>query len=156
MVNGSYQPEGPGSVSLVTPMSFLPGEWRVHRDITDRRDHRNGVFVGRAVFEPGSLPGELSYAEEGEITIAGSSHPAGRRLIYRDLGGPAMDVRFADGRPFYRLELLDGRWSADHPCGADHYRVTGRVLHPGAWTERWHTVGPAKDYDLDTTYTRIG
>jgi hypothetical protein len=137
-------------------MLFLPGEWHVHRDIADRRAQQNGTFIGRAVFSPGAQPGELFYTEQGEVTFGTHRGPAGRSLIYRDLGGPVMDVFFGDGRPFYRLELGDGQWSADHLCDADLYKVSGRLLDADSFTERWHAAGPAKDYDLDTTFTRLG
>ncbi|MFI9639083.1 DUF6314 family protein [Micromonospora sp. NPDC051925] len=152
-MRAKHQAEEPDLPFPVTPLRFLPGEWRVHRTIFDHRAHQDGVFTGRAVFSPGP-PGELWYAEQGEVAIGTYRGPASRRLIYRDRGGPAMDVHFADGRPFYRLDLRDGQWSASHLCNADTYRVAGRLLHADAFTEQWHVEGPTKEYDLDTTYTR--
>jgi hypothetical protein len=63
-------------------------------------------------------------------------------------------VRFADGRPFYELDLRDQRWGADHLCGADLYTVTGLVTGPDSFVETWHAGGPGKDYDLVTCYSR--
>ncbi|WP_306213161.1 DUF6314 family protein [Actinoplanes sp. RD1] len=134
-------------------MRFLRGDWSVRRLITDRRAGRDGLFTGRATFSPGE-DRSLAYAEEGELRYGDHVGPATRRLIYR-ADGELLDVRFADGRPFYRLDLRAESWDAEHPCGADLYTVTGRITGPDEFTELWHAGGPAKDYDLATTYTRV-
>ena len=66
-----------------------------------------------------------------------------------------MEVRFADGRDFYELDLR-ADWTAEHPCREDTYVVVGRVEGPDRWTEHWHATGPEKDYELFTEYERLG
>ncbi|WP_203835034.1 DUF6314 family protein [Winogradskya humida] len=149
MVSGSVQ-EVPAEV---TPLQFLHGEWAVRRDITDRRSGHTGLFTGRASFEWDA--GTLRYAEEGELRFAEHRGPASRRLVYVAGAGSAVGVRFADGRPFYDLDLRDQRWGADHLCGADLYTVTGLITGPDSFVETWHAGGPGKDYDLVTAYQRL-
>lgn len=137
------------------PVRFLRGDWAVRRVVTDRRSGTDGLFTGTAVFRETADGDTLDYAEDGELRFGAHVGPATRRLVYRAAGGSALDVRFADGRPFYRLDLRDESWDADHLCGADLYSVTGRITGPDGFTELWHAAGPAKDYDLATTYERI-
>ncbi|BCJ51335.1 hypothetical protein Asp14428_28100 [Actinoplanes sp. NBRC 14428] len=138
----------------VTPAAFLEGEWTVRRVILDHRAGAEGSFTGRARFtrEPG---GTLRYAEEGEVSIGEHRGPATRELTYQQCDDGTVDVRFADGRAFYRLDLDGDRWHATHPCDPDHYTVTGRITGPDGFTEHWHAVGPRKDYELATTYARV-
>ncbi len=96
----------------------------------------------------------LAYDEHGELRFGSHRGPASRSLLYRDLADGSADVRFADGREFYRLDLRSGTWSAEHPCRADQYLVTVTRLSPDSFTEAWRVSGPAKDYELTTTYTR--
>jgi hypothetical protein len=109
--------------------------------------------------EQGPADGEsrvLAYHEHGELRFGGHLGPASRSLFYRELPDGSADVRFADGREFYRLDLRHGTWSAEHPCRADKYLVTVTRLSPDSFTENWRVVGPAKDYELTTTFTRAG
>jgi len=120
-----------------------------------------GSFDGRAAFasapaDAGLPAGALAYQETGELRFGSHRGPASRSLLF--LPGPdgAAEVLFADGRPFYRLDLRSGRWQAEHPCREDQYVVTVRVLRPDCFTEHWRVRGPAKDYEMTTTLTRIG
>jgi hypothetical protein len=128
---------------------YLRGRWRVRRRIVDHRNGVEGSFVGSAEFDD-----DLSYHEEGELRFGGHCGPATRSLRYVDRGAHIFDVTFADGRDFYRLDLRAGGWQAEHPCNADTYVVAGRITGPDSYTEHWHATGPAKDYELLTSYER--
>jgi Family of unknown function (DUF6314) len=136
---------------------YLRGRWQVERAITDFRSGQSGSFAGSArCAEPvAGPPGALSYQEQGELTFGRHRGPASRSLLYVARSDGAVDVRFGDGRPFYRLDLASGACSAEHPCGSDSYLVTIRVLSPGAYIERWRVRGPGKDYVMTTTMVRI-
>ena len=144
-----YLPERDGAVADRTLAGFLRGPWRVRRRVVDHRRGLEGLFVGRARFAE-----DLSYTEDGELTFGGHRGPASRSLRYFDRGGRVLDVRFADGREFYRLELAADGWSAEHPCRDDTYVVAGRITGPDSFTEHWRAIGPDKDYELLTTYER--
>jgi hypothetical protein len=146
-------------------LEFLRGRWQAERELTDFRSGQRGTFSGLATFTPAAAgtaaaaapgPGALSFQEQGQLRFGGHSGPARRSLLY--VAGPdgAAEVLFADGRPFYRLDLRSGSWQAGHPCRADHYLVTIRVLGPDSFTESWRTRGPEKDYVMTTNLTRIG
>ncbi|MEU8817687.1 DUF6314 family protein [Actinoplanes sp. NPDC048796] len=130
--------------------AFLRGRWRVRRRIVDHRAGVEGSFAGAAEFGD-----DLSYHEQGELTYGDHRGPATRSLRYHDRGGHRLEVTFADGRPFYLLDLSDDAWSAEHPCAADTYVVAGRVTGPDSYTEHWHATGPNKDYELFTSYERL-
>jgi hypothetical protein len=121
----------------------------VRRRVVDHRRGAEGVFLGWASFGD-----DLTYEEQGELRFGAHQGPAARSLRYIDRGGDVFDVRFADGRDFYRLDLSDGGWSAEHPCRDDTYVVAGRITGPDTFTEHWHATGPDKDYELLTTYER--
>jgi hypothetical protein len=143
----------PGSTA-----DYLRGRWQVERAITDFRSGQSGSFAGsaRCAETPAGSAGALSYQEQGELNFGAHRGPASRGLLYLPRSDGAVDVRFADGRPFYRLDLRSGACSAEHPCGRDSYLVTIRVLSPGAYIERWRVRGPGKDYVMTTTMVRLG
>ena len=140
-------------------VGYLAGEWDVVREIADHRSGQAGKFRGRASFRaaPGH-PGRsvLDFAEEGELRFGGHRGPASRSLRYYGLADGGADVRFADGRAFFRLDLRLGSCRAVHPCRADRYAVTVTLLSSDCFTEIWRVTGPDKDYDMTTVYTRAG
>jgi hypothetical protein len=96
----------------------------------------------------------LAYHEEGELRFRDHRGPAYRRLCYRGQPDGTADVRFDDGRAFYLMDLRSGTWHSVHLCGADRYEVTGQILGPDQYAERWRTTGPRKDYELITALVR--
>ena len=63
-------------------------------------------------------------------------------------------MRFADGRPFYVLDLRTGQAQAEHGCGPDHYLISHRVLAADLLEEEWRVRGPDKDYRAITRHAR--
>jgi Family of unknown function (DUF6314) len=143
-------------------LDFLRGRWRADRVLTDFRSGQTGSFAGVAAFterpaDPAGPAGPvLAYLEQGELSFGKHHGPASRSLLYLPAEDGAATVLFADGRPFYRLDLRSGVCHAEHPCGPDSYLVTVRVLGPDAYAERWRASGPGKDYEMTTTLARIG
>ena len=152
---------GTGGQTAGGTAGFLRGDWHVVRRICDHRTGQAGSFRGEASFRPGETglsPGGrvLAYDEHGELRFGGHRGPASRSLLYLELADGSADVRFADGREFYRLDLRSGTWQAEHPCRADRYLVMTTVPAADTFTETWQVTGPAKDYELTTTSTRAG
>jgi Family of unknown function (DUF6314) len=153
-------------------LGFLAGEWNVLRWISDHRTGTDGEFRGRASFRPrpeadsspdhgspdhGSVNhGALEYIEHGELAFGAHQGPAFRSLIYSGRADGAADVWFADGRPFFRLDLRTGHCQAEHPCNADQYLVTVTRQGEDCFTGSWQVAGPEKDYEMTATYTRRG
>ncbi len=140
-------------------VDFLSGDWNVERRICDRRGAQVGSFRGTASFRtcPESAAGRtLAYVESGELSLGSHRGPAGRSLLVLDAGDGSADVRFPDGREFYRLDLRTVSCTATHPCRADLYDVTVTRLSADSYAENWRVTGPEKDYELRTTYTRTG
>jgi Family of unknown function (DUF6314) len=146
---------GGGGEGSGQTIEFLRGDWDVERLIRDRRVGQDGAFRGTARFRATADNQVLEYTEEGELRFGSHHGPARRRLIYRGRADGAADVRFADGREFYRFDLRAGVSQADHPCRADSYHVVITRLSPDSFTETWQVAGPDKDYELATTYRRI-
>lgn len=128
---------------------YLPGRWQVERELRD--GERRGRFSGEATF---ALDGdEIVWDEQGEIGLGDHVGPARRRLrLVR--GSGAWEVRFDDGRPFHRLDLSAGRWSAGHDCRADRYDGAFEVLSDDAFDVIWDVHGPAKDQRIVSRYRR--
>lgn len=135
-------------------LARFAGTWSVDRGVADARAGLDGTFRGTATSTP-TGDGGLACVEEGVLAFGGDVRPAGRRLLLRSDGDGAVDVLFGDGRPFYRFDLRDDRWSGVHGCGDDTYTVRGRFVGEDAYEEVWHAVGPRKDYRLTTTYRRL-
>ena len=151
----------PGDAPLLPggTVGYLAGDWDVVREIADHRGGCAGEFRGRASFRPApDRPGcsVLDFAERGELRFGGHRGPASRSLRYHGRANGAADVRFADGRAFFRLDLRSGMCSAVHRCRADRYAVTVTWLSQDCFTEIWRVTGPDKDYDMTTVYTRAG
>ena len=135
-------------------LEFLIGDWNVVRRISDCRSGRRGCFLGTAVFLPAA--GIVRYTEQGELTFGDHRGPASRALQYTAGAGGAADVRFADGREFFCLDLSSGSCRAEHLCGKDRYQVTVTRVSQDSFTETWRVTGPAKNYEMTTRYLRTG
>jgi hypothetical protein len=160
-------------------LAFTAGHWRIERVLADHRSGAQGRFTGRATLsepaprsatreaqpgepqpgEPGDPgphdPGpELCYLETGELRFGTHTGPATRTLRYQGRPDGTVDVRFADGHFFYRLDLRSGRCVAVHQCRADRYEITYLALSENAMEERWQVQGPDKDYQATATLIR--
>ena len=146
-------------------LAFTAGHWRIDRVLADHRSGTQGRFTGSATLSapaPGSAgepgphdPGpELCYLETGELRFGTHTGPATRTLRYQGRPDGTVDVRFADGHFFYRLDLRSGRCVAVHQCRADRYEITYLALSESAMEERWQVQGPDKDYQATATLIR--
>jgi Family of unknown function (DUF6314) len=165
-------------------LAFAAGHWRIERVLADHRSGAQGRFTGSATLSepapggpalsepvpgepvPGEpVPGEpvpsealrypaLCYLETGELSFGTHTGPATRTLRYQGRPDGTVDVRFADGHLFYRLDLRSGRCVAVHQCRADRYEITYLVLSENAMEERWQVQGPGKDYQAAATLIR--
>lgn len=140
---------------VIDTLAFVCGGWQLDRVLTDHRSGIEGRFTGHALVAaaPGQ-PGEWCYTEHGELRFAAHTGPASRRLRYQARPDGTVAVRFADGRPFYVLDLRTGQARAEHGCGPDHYLLTHQVLSPDLLEEEWRVRGPGKDYRAITRLAR--
>ena len=153
-------------------LAFTAGHWRIERVLADHRSGTQGRFTGSATVSepaPGSVtpgdaqpggpgphgPGpELCYLETGELCFGAHTGPATRTLRYQGRPDGTVNVRFADGHFFYRLDLRSGRCVAVHQCRADRYEITYLALSENMMEERWQVRGPGKDYQATATLIR--
>jgi hypothetical protein len=140
---------------VTNTLAFAAGHWRIERVLEDHRSGTGGRFAGRAALTGPDLPGgPLQYLETGELRFGTHTGPATRALRYQGLPDGTVDVGFADGHHFYRLDLRGGLCTAVHQCGADRYEITYLVLGDDQMEERWRVRGPDKDYRATATLTR--
>jgi hypothetical protein len=143
------------TVPVADPRTFLPGVWRIDREVHDARARTDGTFVGTATFGP---EGDgLSWVEEGTLRLGAFAGHATRAMsvVPAPAGaGAPWEVRFDDGRPFHPLDLRSGSCPVDHPCGEDHYAGWVRVEDEGLLVVSWRVTGPAKDHTILTRYSR--
>src|ERR1700683_2892111 len=152
---GPYRTPPRGTMPVPDTLAFLRGRWRLERRVGDHRSGVCGTFPGDAEFAATDDPAVLRYEERGELRFGGHAGPARRALLLRELPHGGADVRFADGREFYMLDLRSGMWTARHGCGADEYIVSYQVRTAGWLEECWHVTGPRKAYDTVTTLNRL-
>ncbi|AMM19252.1 hypothetical protein AX769_02780 [Frondihabitans sp. PAMC 28766] len=132
----------------------LVGQWTFDRTVDDRREGRTVEARGTADFVATDA-GRIDWHEEGTLLLeAGPVRIAVHRVLRREPSG-SWAVDFADGRPFH--PWLPGE-EVSHDCPPDDYR--GRIDGTDAgvqtsWTMRWTSVGPEKDYTIDTAYRRL-
>ena len=140
---------------VTNTLAFAAGHWRIERVLEDHRSGTGGRFAGRAALTGPDLPGgPLQYLETGELRFGTHTGPATRALRYQGRPDGTVDVRFADGHFFYRLDLRSGRCVAVHQCRADRYEITYLALSENVMEERWQVQGPGKDYQATATLTR--
>ncbi|MEQ9325744.1 MAG: DUF6314 family protein [Rhodospirillales bacterium] len=133
--------------------SYLEGDWRIERRIDDRKLGETGTLAGVASFTPDA--DGLDYSETGTLHIGSYSGIAERRLRFRRGGPPeTADIRFPDGRHFYRLDLGRGEWQARHDCPPDIYRLATLVTDASCWRQEWIVSGPRKDQTITTIFHR--
>jgi hypothetical protein len=132
------------------PATYLTGRWRVERSLHDA-SLGDGRFEGTATFAP-TAEG-LRWSERGRLRLGRYDGPASRELRIV-AGADGWEVRFADGRPFHRLDLEPGAPPVEHLCGDDCY--TGRLSVEGddEFVLRWRVRGPAKEQRLAGRYVR--
>lgn len=143
-------------------LAFAAGHWRIERVLADHRSGTEGRFTGQAVLGDPDLasttvPGPsamLCYLETGELRFGTHTGAATRTLRYQGRADGTVDVRFADGHLFYRLDLRSGHCAAVHQCRADRYEITYLVLGEDVMEERWRVLGPDKDYHAAATLLR--
>jgi hypothetical protein len=131
--------------------AFLLGDWRVERTVHDA-GLGDGRFAGSATFS--LRDGGIAWHEEGRLRLGRYDGP-GRRDLLLARDGDGWEVRFADGRPFHRLEHAGGTCSVEHRCGRDVYAGEYTFAGPDAFEVRWRVRGPAKDQRLAARYERI-
>lgn len=140
--------------TLLDPITYLAGAWRLRRDIVDERTGERGRFDGVAMFSA-EAHGALCYREEGDLAWPTYRGPAGRSLRYVGDGPGRARVAFADGRPFHVLELRPAGFDAVHTCGEDRYVGRFTLLSGDQWSATWRVAGPAKSLVLASSYERL-
>ncbi|MHB1570149.1 MAG: DUF6314 family protein [Solirubrobacteraceae bacterium] len=142
------------TIDVDDTLDFLVGTWSLSRELADHRTGARGSFTGTAVLRPVRAPAPgAEYEEVGRIRLGGHEGPAQRQLRWLRAEG-AVQVLFADGRPFFELDLRDGSCRVEHQCRADLYELSFQLADPDRLQERWRVRGPSKDYDAFTTWTR--
>jgi hypothetical protein len=143
---------GPGISDLA---GFLLGDWRLDRSVLDTSGRGlDGHFRGVARFTlDDHTPGLLRYVEHGALRLGSHRGPASRRLTYHVHGAWAR-VTFDDGRYFHDLDLREGVWEVEHPCGDDRYHGRFEVDDIRRWRHQWTVNGPHKHQLLLTVLER--
>lgn len=145
----------PFRLGAATLLDHLRGTWSVERTLQDHASGLTGAFTGTATFADDD--DGLRHRELGSLTWAGATPTsATRELLWRATGAaPAVEVFFADGRFFHRLDLTDGRDTPAHFCVPDHYRGSFVLQDRDHWRYTWRVSGPSKDLTLETHLTRV-
>lgn len=143
-------------------LGILLGEWRLERILEDHLAGVSGRFEGTATVRllgggDRDVPAGAdvaAYEERGRITFGAHSGPSHRALTFTRKPDGGVAVRFADGNPFFELDLSSGRAQALHPCRADAYELSFELRSADLLVERWKVRGPEKDYDAETVWRR--
>ena len=142
-------------VQIADTFDYLVGHWRLLRVLDDHLGSSSGRFEGVASLHLDEGPRQGWYLEQGRFTVRAGETSASRRLHYLACDDGSVQVHFADGRSFYRLDLGAGHQRALHLCGEDRYEIETVVLSPSRFEERWRARGPKKGYDAVATLERV-
>ncbi|KXS19438.1 hypothetical protein M427DRAFT_52880 [Gonapodya prolifera JEL478] len=158
----------------------LPGEWSLERIAVSRNNFQpGGRFSGSARFQPQANSSTASgleylYTEEGEFTFAGGKLTAKRHYVWRyDERSDTISVWFVRTDDHTRADYLYHEVEfakaspgsstvtagASHLCVRDLYgvkytfHISEDKVH--SWRLLCEVKGPAKDYTLDSAYSRL-
>jgi hypothetical protein len=113
--------------------AFLFGSWHVDRALNDRRHSISGHFRGRAQFTP--VGDCLAYEECGLLDFGAHHGLAEQR--------------------FYELDLSGGQAFVSHTCEPDRYEGHFVAFDARKWQSAWSVLGPRKDEEIFSQYTRM-
>ena len=131
--------------------AFL-GRWQITREIT-HADGLTGAFEGAAIIADAG-PDRFSYDEDGTLTLGqGDPLRATRRYLWHAVG-QGVNVYFAGGAPFHRIDLSGPRTATVHMCDPDRYAVSYDFTDWPVWTARWQVEGPRKAYVMTSSYAK--
>ena len=131
------------------------GTWAVERQLLDRATGTRGTFSGVVQFSPDD-DGGLAFHEEGTMRWPTFTGPASRDYVLKPGGRPdALDVFFADGRPFHRMSFAPAASHDNHWCDPDTYRVSYTYEGPDRFGYTWDVTGPRKDLLLASALRRV-
>lgn len=133
---------GPSSL-----FSFV-GSWDLTREIR-HEDGRVNHMTGTCTFTrsgPRLLQDEWGWLETEE-----GRFQASRRYIWKE-AERALDVFFADMRPFHSIPLSVPRPQATHVCPPDTYRVAYEFADWPVWHATWSVSGPCKAYVMESRF----
>jgi len=133
-------------------LAYLAGMWTLTRAIVDHRAGVRGSFDGAAQVRACGRRGR--YEEHGRLRLGSYDGSARRALDLVGTNGAVVAVLFADGRPFFDLDLSAGTCRAVHQCSRDRYELNFGVGSPDLLLEHWRVHGPDKDYEAQTTWRR--
>ena len=133
-------------------LADFEGTWRIVRRINDHRARSTITGEGSAVFSPEGAG--LLYTEELQLQFPGQPAIQGsRRYCWAEADGH-VQVVFADGRPFHRIDLDMDVPEDVHHCDPDTYAVTYDLKGWPDWSTVWRVAGPNKNYTMATSFTR--
>ncbi|MCO4255007.1 DUF6314 family protein [Pseudarthrobacter cellobiosi] len=132
----------------------VEGSWAVERQLVDRAAGTRGTFSGVVRFSPAD-DGGLAFREEGTMRWPNFTGPASREYVLKPADRPdALDVYFADGRPFHRMSFTPEANLDQHWCDPDIYRVAYTYADPDTFSYTWDVTGPRKDLLLTSALKR--
>lgn len=126
------------------------GSWALDRTIDDRHGAESSSVRGSTVLSQ-EEDGRVRWDEAGTLTRGDLEVPVTRTLFVEPRDGDWF-VTFEDGRDFHP-------WTPGtevvHPCAADTYVGRMLLIDADTWTIEWNVSGPAKDYTMTSTLTRL-
>lgn len=156
------EPQAPGQTGADFDLrAYLLGpsqaaRWAVERQLLDRTAGTRGTFSGVVLFSS-TDHGGLHLREEGTMRWPTFTGPASREYLLKPAEQrDAMDVFFADGRPFHRMSFTPEANLDNHWCDPDTYRVAYTLKGPDRFSYTWDVRGPSKDLLLSSTLNRLG
>lgn len=143
---------------LISLRDFM-GRWTIIREIRDQKNGTRGRLDGQAVFRAQvDDPEILTYEERGQLQMDGGTPIAAeRRYQWRQIPeSRSIDIQFADGRPFHKLDLNCTMPFDTHFCEPDVYNVSYDFRSWPVWRCEWRVQGPRKDYRMWSRYRFMG
>jgi len=133
---------------------FLPGVWKITRDIIPHTLHQSYKGVGYATFAVSpNTPELILYSEK--VTFDGLESIIGtQKYKYKyDIMTSSLSKYFSDDRLFYILNISEHGMRGKHLCIQDTYS-SEYIFRDDQFILTYFVKGRLKDYKIITKYTK--
>lgn len=136
-------------------MADFAGSWHIQRTIEDRLSDKSFSHNGTASLVAGGFEGGMIYREVGELGFGDSEGALEATHLFLWKPHPrGIEIFLQDGKLFHLMQMDRLMPDSEHFNTPDMYYIIYDFSQWPSWGVQWRVRGPAKDFRMNTTYSR--